>query len=181
MATEEPGFGFATFTVAPNPTRTWRNQSENCIARRFIQHDDMHIYLKQGKTCADSAAENTNFVKRSSRVNLSNTSSMDNSVLAECGSSHKMVYWLSVLRESGLAVTDHNTPVCVDPEEVTHVAFFRLTVWALSTLACEYRKSMISGFQMSHSLPYALHNPIHRPHICIYILVVHLKEFRTNG
>ncbi|KAF7829757.1 stearoyl-[acyl-carrier-protein] 9-desaturase 6, chloroplastic [Senna tora] len=74
------------------------------------------------QTCADSATENTDFVKWGRRVDLGNTSSMENSVFTKCGSSHKVVDGLSIFRKSCLSVAEHNTPVSVDPEKIAHVA-----------------------------------------------------------
>lgn len=75
------------------------------------------------QTCGDSTAKYTNFVKRGSRIDLSNTTDMGNSVFTEGRSAHKMVNWLPLNREPRLTIINHNTPVSIDPEEVTHIAF----------------------------------------------------------
>ena len=63
-----------------------------------------------------------NFVKWGSRVDLGNTSNMDNSVFTEGRGPNKMVYGLSIFREPRLAIIDHDSSVSVDSQEITHVA-----------------------------------------------------------
>lgn len=69
-----------------------------------------------------------------------------------------MVYGLSILREPWFTIIDHYTPIGVDPEELTHVAFFWFTMYAFPTLSCEHREGMISWLQMSDTLANALNN-----------------------
>ena len=64
------------------------------------------------KTCAYSAAKNANFVKWGSRVDLGNTSNMDNSVFTEGRGPNKMVYGLSIFREPCLAIIEHDLCKC---------------------------------------------------------------------
>ena len=118
--------------------------------------------IKQRKkllhTCGYAAAENTNFVKRCSRVDLCQTANMNNSVFAKCRGSNKVMDWFSIYRESWLAIIDHNATVSVDSEKITHVALFRSTMATIPTFTSEHRKNMVSWFKISHTLPYTLHN-----------------------
>jgi hypothetical protein len=81
MAIEEPFFGFATFKVAPRPTsqkeKSPLRESNKSPIQRFLSN---RVFLP---TCRDSTAENTNFVERSSRIDLGNTANMNHSVLAK--------------------------------------------------------------------------------------------------
>jgi hypothetical protein len=47
---------------------------------------------------------------------------MDHSVLAKGGGPNEVEDWFSVDGETGLSITDHHTPIHIDPEEVTQVA-----------------------------------------------------------
>jgi len=69
-----------------------------------------------------------------------------------------MVNGFSILREPWFTITDHDTPVGVDPEELTHVALFWLTMHTIPTLSCEHREGMVSWLQMSDTLANALNN-----------------------
>jgi hypothetical protein len=110
------------------------------------------------QTCAKSATNNTNFVKRRSRVDLYNATNMYNSVFAECRGTNKVINWLSILGKPGLAVIEHSTPVSIDPQEFTQIAFLRLTMYALLALSSEHREDMVSRFEFSYTLTYAFHN-----------------------
>jgi hypothetical protein len=83
---------------------------------------------------------------------------MDNSVFTKCGGANKVVNGLSIFGESRLAIIKHNTPVSINPEEVTHVALLRFTVATLLALPSEDRENMVSWFEISYALAYALHN-----------------------
>ncbi|KAJ0924357.1 hypothetical protein HanPSC8_Chr05g0227231 [Helianthus annuus] len=67
---------------------------------------------------------------------------------------------LAVDRESRFLIVKHDSPVGVDPEKVTHVALFGLTVSTLFAFSCENRKNMIPWLKISHSFPNTLHNPV---------------------
>lgn len=68
------------------------------------------------QTCAESTADNSNFVKWGIRVNLGYTSFMENSVFTESGGSNEVVNGLAIFGEPCFSITQHNTPVSVDPE-----------------------------------------------------------------
>ena len=109
-------------------------------------------------TGAYSAAKDADFVKWGCRVDLGNTSSMNNSVLAEGRGPDKMVNGLPILREPCVAITNHGTSVSIDPKEITHVAFLRLAMAALPALACEHGEHMVSRLKFGHTLTNALHD-----------------------
>lgn len=111
------------------------------------------------QTCAESTADNSNFVKWGIRVNLGYTSFMENSVFTESGGSNEVVNRLSIFGEPCFAITEHHSSVSVDPEKLTQVALFRLAIGAFTTLPSEYWESMVTWFQMCHTLAHALHNP----------------------
>ena len=113
------------------------------------------------QTCRNSTAENTNFVKWSSRVDLGNTTNMNNSLFTEGGCCDKMVNGLSVDRESWLAIIEHHSPVSVDSQKVTHVTLLWLAVSTLLALPGEYRKNMVTGFEVCHTLTNTFDNPIY--------------------
>lgn len=78
--------------------------------------------LTQILTSRNATAENADFVERGFRVNLCNTANMDDGVLAKGGGANKMEDGLAIDGEAGLAITNHDTTVSVDTQEVTHVA-----------------------------------------------------------
>jgi hypothetical protein len=125
------------------------------------KHNPSIMEIKIAKILAswNATAANTHFVQRGFRVDLGNTTNMDDSILAEGGGAHKMVDGLAVDREAGLTIADHDTTVSVDTQEVAHVALWWFTVWALLALPREYRKHMIPRCQLCHSLPQTLNNP----------------------
>jgi hypothetical protein len=73
---------------------------------------------------------------------------MGNSVFTKCGGANKVVNGLSI----------YNTPVSINPEEVTHVALLRLTVATFLALPSKDRENMVSWFEISYALAYTLHN-----------------------
>ncbi|KAJ0547151.1 hypothetical protein HanIR_Chr08g0368901 [Helianthus annuus] len=79
------------------------------------------------------------------RVDLCKTANMNNRVLAESRSPHKMEDWVAINRKSRFLIVKHDTPVGVDPEKVTHVALFGLTVSTLFAFSSENREHMIPG------------------------------------
>lgn len=161
MATDEPFLGFATFTVAPKPLNA---QNRNLLGKTKTKKPLILFKIVTIKmwevfqTCAYSTTKNTNFFKRGCRVDLGDGTNMTYSIFTEGRGTKKVIYWLSILGEPGLAITEHSTPVSVDPQEITHVAFLWLTVPALLALPREHRKDMVSWLEISHTLTYAFHN-----------------------
>ena len=156
IATDWPFLGFATFTVAPKPLFT--------ITNKFIQHQLMKtriyqiLYKDMLKTCGNSAAKNADFVKRSSRIDLSQTAKMNNSVFTKSGGSNEMMNWLSIFGESGLAITDHNTTISIDSKKIAHIALFWFTMTTIATFTSENRKNMISWLKIFHAFSNTLNN-----------------------
>jgi hypothetical protein len=91
---------------------------------------------------------------------------MDDSVFTKCGGAKKVVNRLSIFGKSRLAIIKHNTPVSINPEEVTQVALLRLTMATLLALPSEDRENMVSWFELSYALAYTLHNS--KPRKSIY-------------
>ena len=109
-------------------------------------------------TCGYSAAENADFVQRSSWVDLGNATSMDNGEFAKCGCAEKVVDGLSINEEACLAVVEHHPPVGIYPEEITHVALLRFTMATLSAFPGENGQDVVARLEISHTLTHTLHN-----------------------
>lgn len=155
IATVEPFGGFATLIVAPRPTK---GNCDSASQLTFYQVRRMQETKKILLTSRNTTAKNANFIKWSCRVDLRNATNMHDSVLAEGRSPDEMVNGLPVDGKAWFAITNHHTPVSVDPEQITHVALCWLAVGTLLALPSEHRENMVTRGKISHTLSNTLHN-----------------------
>jgi hypothetical protein len=138
------------------------------------KNNRIHIYIHL--TRADTAAKNTDFVKRCLRVDLGKAADVDDGVLAERGRPDEVEDRFPSDAEARLAVADHDASVHVDPEEVAHVALLRLAVGALPALAREHREDVVARGQIGHAFSHALHDPAVTKLVTVVMLGEMLSE-----
>ena len=87
---------------------------------------------------------------------------MDHGVLTEGGGTDEVKDRFPVDLEAGLSVTDHDTTVHVDPEEVTQVALLRLAMGTFLALTSEDWEDMVTRHKLCHTLSDALDNAVRK-------------------
>ena len=127
-------------------------------------------------TCRNSTAEDTNFVKRSSRIDLGKTANMNHSVLTKGWGTNKVVNGLPSNWKSRLSITQHHTSVSVDPKKITHITLLWFAMSAFLTLSCEDRKHMVTGFQFCHPLTNTFDNPTRKENIKLVSPIPHYQH-----
>lgn len=85
---------------------------------------------------------------------------MHDGVLAEGGGPNEVIDRLPIDWKPWLAIANHDTPVSVDPEQITHVALRWLAVGTLLALPSEHRKDMVTRGDVSHTLSNTLYDTV---------------------